>query len=235
MTRRGDLPVLLLPGMMCDARLFAPQIATLSARRTVICANLAGAETMAALAAAVLADAPPRFAVAGLSMGGILAMEILRLAPERVAGLALMDTNPLSETEVVKASRQPQIDRAAAGDLAAMMSDTFISRYFQDAEARPDLVALCLDMALALGPEVFRSQSLALRDRSDRCETLRASRVPTLILTGSEDRLCPMDRHRLMHDLMPHARFTIIENCGHLPTLERPQETTEALLQWLDA
>ena len=210
------LPLVLLPGMMCDARLFAPQIAELSAGRSLVCADLSRADSMADLAAMVLADAPRRFALAGLSMGGILAMELLRQAPDRVVRLALLDTNPLAETPEVQAGRAGQIDRAARGELAQMMADT-----------------PCHAMARDLGPQVFARQSRALRDRPDQCATLRGYDGPALILCGAEDRLCPVARHRLMHDLMPHAALHVIAGAGHLPTLETPQTVTEALRQWL--
>ena len=101
-------PLVLLPGMMCDARMFAPQVAALSGTREVILGDLSVADTMTGLARAVLDRAPDRFALAGLSMGGIVAMEMLRLAPERIARLALLDTNPLAEADELKARRAVQ-------------------------------------------------------------------------------------------------------------------------------
>lgn len=225
------LPLVLLPGMMCDARLFIPQIAALSAGRLVLCADLSRDDTIGAMAARVLDIAPPSFVLAGLSMGGIVAMEMLRQAPDRIARLALLATNPLAEAPEFRAGRAAQIERAEAGGLDAMMEDTFIPRYL----ARPcDRIAeICRDMARDLGGEVFRRQSLALRDRPDQTETLRAARCPTLILGGAEDALCPPDRHALMHRLMPHAHRIQIAGAGHLPVLEDPATTNEALQTWL--
>ncbi len=227
-------PLLFLPGMMCDARLFAPQISALSAQRMVACAALTTHDTMEALAAEVLALAPARFALAGLSMGGILAMEVLRQAPERVAGLALLDTNPLAEREEVQAARGPQIDAVKAGHLSDLMQELMIPNYLATPDPTHPISALCLEMALALGPEVFVRQSRALRDRRDQCETLKSYDGPTLILCGDKDRLCPVSRHELMHDLMPQSRLMILRDCGHLPTLEFPEETTAALSRWLE-
>lgn len=227
-------PLLLLPGMMCDARLYAPQIAAFSAERSIHVAALHGQTSMQALAEQVLAQAPKTFALAGLSMGGILAMEVIRQAPERVTRLALLDTNPLAELDAVKALREPQIEKAQQGQLAEVMQTQMIPRYFADPEASAGLAALCLDMALALGPEVFVQQSLALRDRPDQSDTLRATRMPTLILCGEQDALCPPERHALMQSLMPHARWIQIPDAGHLPTLEQAEATNRALRQWLD-
>lgn len=228
------MPLLLLPGMMCDARLFSPQINRFSARRPVQVAALTGYDSMPELAAAVLVSAPERFALAGLSMGGILAMELLRQAPDRVAGLALLGTNPLAEKPEVREGRQPQIDAALRGGMMTVLEEQMFPRYSADAEARARLLPTCRDMARALGADVFVRQSRALRDRSDQCDTLRASTVSTLILCGSDDQLCPLERHTLMKDLMPHAELRVLAGAGHLTTLERPGETTAALADWLE-
>ncbi len=224
-------PVVLLPGMMCDARLWGPVMGVF-AGRAVLHAPLTGAETMAALARDVLALAPPRFALAGLSMGGIVAMEILAQAPGRVERLALLDTNPLAEAPEVQARRAPQIARALAGGLAEVMRDEMKPNYLADPGNTP-VLDLCMEMALALGPEVFRTQSLALRDRADRQAALRAFRGPALVLMGEDDRLCPRDRHDLMQALMPQSRLEIVAQAGHLPPLENPAATAAALGRWL--
>ena len=227
------LPLVLLPGMMCDARLFAPQVAAFGQDRDVRVLPLSEGNTIAAIARAVLAQAPPRFALAGLSMGGIVAMEIMEQAPERVDRLALMDTNPRAEAEEVRARRLPQIDKARNGRLRAVMRDEMKPNYLADGPQKHEILDLCMDMAMALGPEVFVAQSLALRDRADRCDTLRRVAVPALILCGEDDRLCPIERHELMHGLIRGSRLHIIPGAAHLPPLERPDATNAALAQWL--
>ena len=222
-------PVILLPGMMCDARLFAPQIAALSATRPVMVAPLAGGDTITAMAVETLQHAPPRFALAGLSMGGIVAMEIIRQAPGRVTRLALMDTNPLAEAPERAKLRDEQIARAFAGALKAIIRDDMKPHYLADSSDRRTILDLCMDMALALGPDIFAQQSRALQARPDQCETLRGVDVPTLILHGAEDRLCPAERHELMRDLVPGAILVRIDDAGHLPTLVQPSPTNEAL------
>jgi pimeloyl-ACP methyl ester carboxylesterase len=226
-------PVLLIPGMMCDARMWGGIPAALHPW-PVAHALPTGAETMQDLAREVLDAAPSRFALAGLSLGGIVAMEVLRQAPDRVDRLALLDTNALAEAPEVRARRAGQIDRALGGDLDGVMRDEMKPNYLAD-PSDSALLDLCMDMARALGPEVFRRQSLALRDRPDQTATLAAYKGPALVLMGEEDRPCPRDRHDLMHRLMPQSRLVIIPGAGHLTPLERPTETLTALKEWLAA
>lgn len=226
--------VLFLPGMMCDARLFAPQIAALSATRPVMVAPLSGEDDFAGLARQILQNAPPRFALAGLSMGGIAAMEIIRQAPDRVTRLALMDTNPLAEAPDRAGIRDDQIDRVRAGDLGAVIRDEMKPHYLASASDRKTILDLCMDMALSLGPDVFVTQSRALQARPDQCATLRGIGIPALILCGAEDRLCPPERHEMMRDLVVGANLVMINDAGHLPTLEQPHLTNEALEKWLN-
>ena len=228
------LPLVFLPGMMCDARLFVPQISPLSGLRAVMVAPMGGADNMADLAREVLDNAPPRFALAGLSMGGILAMEVLRQAPERVNQLALLDTNPRAELPEVKARRTPQMEAVKAGRLRAVMRDEMKPNYLVDSPRKPAILDLCMDMALNLGPQVFLNQSIALRDRPDQQDTLAAYKGKALVLCGRHDALCPVERHELMHGLLENSHLQIIENAGHLPTLEQPEHTTAALIRWLE-
>lgn len=225
-------PLVLIPGMMCDARMWGDIPAALAPRRVHHGLPSQG-ESMSEMAAAILLQAPRHFALAGLSMGGIVAMEIVRRAPDRVERLALLDTNPLAEAPEIQARRAPQIERALAGGLDAVIRDEMKPNYLANPDDRATL-DLCMDMARALGPEVFQRQSLALRDRPDQCDTLARFTRPALVLMGAHDRLCPRDRHELMHRLMPQSRFVIVPDAGHLPPLEQPAATINALKTWLD-
>ncbi len=227
------IPLVFLPGMMCDARLFAPQIDALSAVHPVMVAPITGHRTMRELAQAVLECAPPRFALAGLSMGGIVAMEIVNQAPERVARLALLDTNPLAEREEIKARRADQMNAVRGGELARIMRDEMKPNYLAQTDRRGAILDLCMEMALTLGDQVFINQSLALRDREDRRQTLRSYAGPCLVLCGRHDVLCPVERHELMHELLEDSELRIIEAAGHLTTLEQPDETTAQIREWL--
>ncbi|MES2666283.1 MAG: alpha/beta hydrolase [Pseudomonadota bacterium] len=227
-------PLILLPGMMCDARLFQPQIDALSKRGPVLTPGIDAFGSMIALAAEILRLAPPRFALAGLSMGGIAAMEVLRQAPDRVTRIALMDTNPLAETPEAQARRLPQIARVLAGGLDTVMRDEMKPLYLADTPRRRDILDLCMDMARKLGPQVFARQSRALASRPDQTATLAAFKGPALVLMGEHDIPCPRPRHDLMHRLMPQSRLAIVDGAGHLPTLEKPTKTTAELLRWLE-
>jgi pimeloyl-ACP methyl ester carboxylesterase len=226
-------PLVLIPGMMCDARMWGGLPSALHPRE-VGHALPVGADSIAALAEALLHDATERFALAGLSMGGIIAMEVLRQAPDRVERLALLDTNPLAETPEVQARRGPQIARVLAGGLAQVMRDEMKPLYLADTPHRAEILDLCMEMALSLGPATFAAQSRALADRPDQTAILAAYRGPALVLMGEHDVLCPKARHDLMHALMPQSRLVIIAGAGHLPTLEKPAETMAALRRWLE-
>lgn len=228
-------PLLLLPGMMCDARLFAPQVAQFSADRPVMVAPLTGQASFRDLSAAILKHAPLRFALAGLSMGGIAAMEIVREAPERVTRLALIDTNPLADSASQTSLRESQIERVSNGNLHEVMRDEMKPNYLSKGPGREAILELCMSMAGRLGPDVFIQQSRALQQRPDQCDTLRSVAVPTLILCGEDDALCPIERHELMRDLVTGATLAVIPGAGHLPTLEQPELTNRELELWLNA
>ena len=220
------MTLVLLAGMMCDERLFALQ-------PEHIYLPITGHDTVEAIAEEILVHAPETFALGGLSMGGIVAMEVIRQAPDRVRALALMDTNCEAESDKIKAFRQPQIDKVAAGNLTSVMRDEMKPNYLADGPNRAEVLDLCMDMALSLGPDVFIRQSSALRDRPDQKTTLKQWHKPTLILCGEDDRLCPLHRHTLMADLMPQATLEVIKGAGHLPPLEQPQATRAAINRWL--
>lgn len=226
-------PLVLLPGMMCDARLFGPQIAALSTDTVVTVAPITKGERVEEIASHLLDHLPRRFALAGLSMGGIVAMELLRRAPDRISRLALMDTNPLAELPQIAANREPQIVAARAGRMLDVMREEMKPNYLAPGPQRTDVLDLVMDMAKTLGPEVFVRQSRALQRRPDQQSTLRKCKIPTLILCGAHDALCPVKRHEFMAELIPNAKLCVLENSGHLPPLEQPAETTQALRQWL--
>lgn len=229
----SSLPLLLVPGLNCTAALWADQVAALGAGRTVIVADHTRRDSIAALASAVLADAPPRFALAGLSMGGYVAMEILRVAPERVERLALLDTQARADTAEASDVRRQTIAIAEAGGfakIAAMQYPRLVApARLDDAE----LEARVRAMADAVGPAAFVRQQTAIMGRIDSRPSLAAIRCPTTVIVGSEDQLTPPPLAREMADLVPAARLVEIAGAGHLAPLEAPAAVTAALAEWL--
>ncbi|SFM40912.1 alpha/beta fold hydrolase [Shimia aestuarii] len=226
-------PLVLLPGMMCDARLFSPQINALSSDTVVSVAPITQGERVEEIASSILAALPEKFALAGLSMGGIVAMEILRRAPQRVLRIALLDTNPLAETPATAAAYEPWIVGAKAGRLEDILGEVMRPEFLGPGTHRNEVLALVREMGLALGADVFVRQARALQRRPDQQKALRQCKVPALILCGEHDGLTPVKRHTFMAELMPYAELRIIEAAGHLPTLEQPEATTRALREWL--
>ncbi|CAN0586841.1 unnamed protein product, partial [Ectocarpus sp. 12 AP-2014] len=130
--------------------------------------------------------------------------------------------------------RGEQVRRALGGDLRVVMRDEMKPNYLADGPNKQAILDLCMEMADTLGAQVFADQSAALKARADQRETLRNVTVPTLILCGEDDRLCPLKRHTLMHELVPGSTLTVIKGAGHLPTLEQPELTNKALRTWLN-
>lgn len=228
-------PLVFLPGMMCDARLFQPQLTALSQSRSVQVACLVGPDSIRDMAQAVLDTAPQKFALAGLSLGGIVAMEVLRKAPDRVTRLALMDTDPQSDTPDIAASRELLIARARGGRLEDVLRDAVPPQVLAPGPQRATVQDLFLKMGMAAGTDCFVSQSRALQRRPDQQGTLRRISVPTLVMCGEHDRLCPPRRHEFMAGLIPGATLAVLPDAGHLPTLEAPDACLDALQNWLAA
>ena len=226
-------PLVMIPGMMCDERIFAPQIEELVSTRSVHVADISKHDNIADLAADVLSYAPPKFCLVGHSMGGIVAMEICAQDPKRIEKLVLIDTNPLAELEEVKLKREPQISDALSGKLINVIRDEMKPNYLASSENQDIILNICMEMALSLGPKVFINQSRALQTRADQQSNIQSINIPVLIMCGSEDKLCTVERHEMMHNMISNSELKIINNAGHMPTLEQPSETTEVLKEWL--
>lgn len=228
-------PILLIPGLVCTAELFAAQIPHLWTRGSVMIASTLGGDSMGAIADDILANAPPRFALAGLSMGGYVAFEILRRAPERVERLALLDTSARPDA--------PEQSERRRGLMARLDSEAFeaviepVLRGLPAPARREDeaLFQTNLRMARSVGPDGFRRQTAAIIGRADSRPDLPGIAVPTLVLVGAEDAATPPEVAREMAEAIPGARLSVIPASGHVSTLEQPEAVTRALLDWLDA
>lgn len=220
--------VLLLPGMMCDERMWKAQVRDLPQSTHI--PSLAGFENFSEMATSILESAPDQFGVAGLSMGGILALEMWRQAPERITHMALIDTNPFADAPERKSLRLQQIEAALNGGLRKLATQQLKPLYLAQSHRDDDeLLDLILDMALDLGPEVFRTQSIALRDRVDSVETLPDINCPAVVICGAEDTLCPVAYHEYMATKIPGAELIVIDDCGHLASMEQPDIVTAQL------
>ena len=226
--------LIMIPGFMCDERLFEPQIRALGQRYDirVICPD-ASETDMAQIAQSVLQGAPETFALFGLSMGAIIAMEVVKKAASRVERLALFDCNALPDTPENSVERNRQIELVSAGHLPEVMTQCHIARYFKDGLNSENLVQLCLDMAESRGAEAFVNHQTALIRRRDQRASLEQAKMPTLIACGEFDVPCPLGNHKLIQNLVPHAKLQVIAGAGHLPTIEQPEKTTQLIDEWL--
>jgi pimeloyl-ACP methyl ester carboxylesterase len=232
-SEHGTITLVFLPGMMCDGRLFAPQIAHLGETRPHVVADLSGPATVDGMAERVLKQVPQgRLALCGLSMGGIVAMAILARAPERVAGLALLDTNHRADAPERRPVRERQIADASAGRHVEIVCEEMMLGYFVG--SRPELETYVRAMAETLGADAFVAQSQALMSRPDRATLLRTFAGPTLVLCGTDDQICPPTLHDEMAGLLPRARRVDVKEAAHLTTLEQPEAVSEALDDWLN-
>jgi pimeloyl-ACP methyl ester carboxylesterase len=229
------IPTVLIPGLACTSELFAPQLAALWRVGPVMVASTLEGATMAEIAAAVLAHAPPCFALAGLSMGGYVCLEIVRQAPERVARLALLDTSARPDTPEQTQSRRGLVARARKGDFDVVLAQTAPKLLHPDHRCDRDLLRVQMRMGRAIGAEAYCRQQQAIIDRPDSRPHLAKIAVPTLVLAGDKDGVTPPDRAKEMADAIRQARLTIIRNAGHLSTLEQPAAVARALSQWLSS
>jgi pimeloyl-ACP methyl ester carboxylesterase len=227
-------PLVLLPGMMCDDRVFAPQIRAFAAERAIMVAPITQGDRVETIAASLVDQLPEKFALAGHSMGAIVAMEVLKRIPGRITRLCLMSSNPLPESPAFAATREPLIIGAQSGRLDQVMRDMMPDDFLAPGPDRLEIQNLLAVMAQDLGPDVFVAQSRALQRRPDQQGTLRKCAAPTRIICGESDPLTPVRRHEFMAGLIPDAMLSIIEGAGHVPTLEQPEQTTQILRDWLD-
>ena len=226
-------PLLFIPGMMCDARLFQPQIEHFSRSHNVMIACTTEGERIEEIASSILLDSPQKFALVGLSMGGIIAMEILRRAPDRVTRVCLMDTNPLAETPQSAAAYEPMIVGIKSGRMMDMIRGFLKPEFLAPSPQRPAVLNVVQDMAESLGPEIFIKQIKALQRRRDQQAALRKAKMPALVICGAHDGLTPVKRHEFMAELIPYAKLAVVDAAGHLPTLEAPEEVNALLSEWL--
>jgi len=230
-----SLPLVLVPGLLCSARVYLPQIASLWPLGPVTVADHRRDDTMAAIAARILADAPPRFALAGLSMGGYIAFAMMRQAPQRIAKLALLGTSARPDMPEQTAEREKFISMSEAGQFADVTAVLTLRYLHRNRHNDDTLKGIIHDMAAENGTETFVRHLRAIMSRPDSRPLLAAIRYPTLVLVGDGDELLPPALAKEIAAGIPGARLVIVPDCGHLCTLEKPEPVNAALAEWLEA
>ena len=228
-------PLVLLPGLLCDAALWAAQSAALADVADIAVADLTQADSLVDLAHLVLDAAPPRFALAGLSMGGYLAFEMLRRAPERVTRLALLDTSARPDTPERAQQRRDFIRLARKGGFRGLTPRLLPQWVHPERMKDPDFVEAVVSMAQRVGRDAFIRQQTAILGRPDSRPDLARIRVPTLVLCGRQDLATPVEVAREIAADIEDARLVVVEECGHLAPMEKPVEVGAAMRSWLSS
>jgi len=227
------LPIILVPGLLCSARLFAPQVTALWPFGQITVADHRRDADVAAIAARILADAPPRFALVAFSMGGYIAFAMLRQAPERITKLALLDTSARPDTAEQSAGREKFISMAQAGklgDVVEILAPRFLHRSRQNDETLRKIVR---DMATETGAGAFVRQQRAIMSRPDSRPLLKTIRCPTVVVVGDGDELTPPELAKEICAGVSGAQLVVIPECGHLSPVEKPDAVNAALGEWL--
>jgi pimeloyl-ACP methyl ester carboxylesterase len=225
--------LILIPGMPLDGALWAHQSAFLNEIADIVIPDHTAADDIGELARRILAQAPERFALAGLSMGGYIAMEMMRQAPDRATRLALLNTNARSDTPEATANRKAAIELAKQGRMKAVVAGSLNRLIHPDRLDDRELAESVYAQAERVGVDGYIRQQTAIMNRIDSRESLRAVRCPTLVICGRQDAFAGPDVHQEMSDAVPGGRLAIIEECGHLSPMERPHAVTALLRDWL--
>lgn len=226
------IPLVFLPGLLCDAALWRQQAEALTDIADPTVADLTQDDSIAAMAARVLAAAPPRFALAGLSMGGYVAFEILRQQPERVMRLALFDTSASPDSPQRAALRRASIESLKVGRFMGVtkrMLPQLVHPRHVDSPVGDEVRA----MAQRIGGEAFVRQQTAILGRPDSRPTLSSIRVPTMVVVGADDVTTPLEQAQIMHEGIAGSVLHVLPECGHLPPLEQPEDAIRLLRHWL--
>ena len=230
-----SLPIILVPGLNCSARLYAEQIPALWQFGPVTVADHRRDDSMAGLARRILAAAPPRFALAGLSMGGYVAFEIMRRAAERVAKLALLDTGAGAEVPERTEQRRPLLQLARQGRFPDITDNQFPLLVHRKRHGDAKLRATVRAMNEETGADAYLRQQQAIMTRPDSRPGLAAIACPTLVLVGDDDQLTPPALAHEMAAGIRGSRLVIVPDSGHLSTIEQPHAVTEALVDWMQS
>ncbi|MGX9357192.1 alpha/beta fold hydrolase [Roseobacteraceae bacterium S113] len=225
-------PLILLPPEAADSRYWAPVMAGLCMERMVSVAPTHLGDRIEEMASEIVTSAPPRFALCGAGLGGMVAMEVVRRAPDRVTRLALLDTSPHADTPAEAGDREERIIKAKTGQMLAVHELDLRTAGLAPVPHQADVLAMALDMADHLGAEAYMRQLRCLMRRRDQQGTLRRIKCPTLVLCGAGNARFPVKRHMSMAELVPYAELQVIDGAGHLTAIEQPEAVINALRIW---
>ena len=229
----SKIPLILVPGLLCDDALWAPQTKWLSDIADISVGETLIDDSFSKMAERILEMAPRHFALAGLSMGGYVCMEIMRQAPERVERLALFNTSGRADTADQTNRRKALIELATIGKFKGVTPRLLPLLIHKDRQSDKELTNAVIEMAGRVGQAGFLRQQTAIMNRPDRQAEMAIYDLPTMVVCGRQDALTPLNLHEEMKELIPHARLCVIEECGHLSTLEQPHAATDLMRGWL--
>lgn len=229
----AKIPLVLVPGLLCDGDLWRPQIERLSDIAQPSVGDTLQDASISGMAERILKAAPDRFALAGLSMGGYVCMEIMCQAPERVERLALLDTTGRADSAQQNKRRQGLIELATIGKFKGVTPRLMPLLIHAGRQKDIVLTSYVVEMASRVGQQGFLRQQMAIMGRRAQLEGMKAYDLPVMILCGRDDVLTPLELHEEMADVIPAARLCIVEECGHLSTLEQPNAVNALLRNWL--
>lgn len=229
----ADSPLVMIPPLLCDARVFLDQIGALSSQRPVMVVPSMAGETIKQMAEAVLASAPAHFALAAAGMGGAVALDILDCAPERVTRVALINVTAQADTPTMASDRETQIIAAKAGRFDDVIAHELDVGRLHEATEQAPMAALFRQMGRAVGADRYVQQARAMQRRKDQQAVLRKIKQPALVISGASDPDLPLRRQEFIAEMIPYARHEVIENAGMMPSIERAGQVSEILLDWM--
>jgi len=224
--------LVLVPGLVCDFEIWRHQLDHLDDVAEIFVPNVSTGETMEEMARIVLDEAPDQFALAGFSMGGYVAFEMLRQAPGRITRLAVLDTSAGVDTPEKTSNRKETIAACERGDYDQIIENMLAILLHPDHQREP-FVSFVKSMAARVGADVFALRHRAMLTRADSRDLLKATNIPVRAICGRQDAMSPVEAHEEIAELATKGRFSIIEQCGHMTILERPQAATALLRDWL--
>ncbi len=230
---RHPMKLILCPGLLCDDALWSHLIRTFSADYDIYVPDFRNCDSITAMAEVALENGSDRFALAGLSMGGYVAQEVMRLAPEKVTHLALLDTSARPDSEVQRGRRRDLIALAERGKFRGVTPRLLPLLVHESRLSDAPLVAEITEMAERVGKDAFLRHQTAIMNRPDGRGDLSAINCPTLVLCGRQDQLTPLGLHLELAERIPGADLVVLGHCGHMATMERPTATVAALKNWL--